>query len=169
MDAAKHAPADSDSEQEFVRAFQRLVGTVFRLNGQLLSTAEKISADLDVSTSRWQAIAAIRKKSLTVSQIARRIGVSRQSARQTVQKLAESGLVELQANPDHRRSQLVGLTASGRATMEILRERQTQLTHSFTDGMNLTVESVDQLAAQLEALREHARQLEVQDNDATTA
>jgi DNA-binding MarR family transcriptional regulator len=154
------APDDSELEQDFVRAFQRLVGAVFRLNGQLIRTAESLSADLDISTNRWQAIATIRAQPLTVSQIARRIGVSRQSARQTVLKLEQSGLVELQPNPDHRRSQLVALTEAGTEIMEILRERQSRLTHSFTDGLGVTVGSIDRLTDKLEELREHAAELE---------
>jgi DNA-binding MarR family transcriptional regulator len=158
------APDDSELEQDFVRAFQRLVGAVFRLNGQLLRTAESLSADLDISTNRWQAIATIRTQPLTVSQIARRIGVSRQSARQTVQKLVQSKLVELRPNPDHRRSQLVTLTEAGAEIMEILRERQSRLTHSFTDGLGVTVGSVERLTDKLEQLREHAAELDAAEN-----
>lgn len=158
------APNESEQEQEFVRAFQRLVGAVFRLNGQLLRTAESLSTDLDISTNRWQAIATIRRQPLTVSQIARRIGVSRQSARQTVLKLEQSGLVKLQPNPDHRSSQLVTLTEAGAEIMEILRERQSRLTHSFTDGLGMTVGSVDRLTDKLEELRGHAAELDSGEN-----
>jgi len=160
-------PADTkQSEEEYVRAFQRLVGAVFRLNGQLLSTAEGLSKDLEISTGRWQAIAAIRHQPLTTSQLARRIGISRQSARQTVQKLEAGGLVELTENPDHRRSQLILLTERGTEVMDILRERQSKLTHFFTDGAGLDIGSIDDLTAQLENLRVHAEEAETQ-NDLT--
>lgn len=158
------ASRDGDDEQGFVLAFQRLVGAVFRLNGQLLKTAEGLSADLEVSTGRWQAIGAIRHQSMTVSQIARRIGVSRQSARQTVQQLEQSNLVEFKNNPDHRRSPLVKLTADGIEVANVLRDRQAKLTHRFTDGLNLTVGSIEQLTEQLEELRVHAEALDVQDH-----
>jgi len=151
---------EGEIDQEFVRSFQRLVGAVFRLNGQLLKTAEGLSADLDVSTTRWQAISVIRHQPLTVSQIARRIGISRQSARQTVQRLEESGLVEFSANPDHLRSPLLTLTDEGNTVMEVLRKRQDRLTHRFTDGLGMSIESIDQLTEQLEKLRAHAEELD---------
>jgi DNA-binding MarR family transcriptional regulator len=145
---------------EFVRAFQRLVGEVFRLNGQLLSAADRLSGDLNVSTARWMTIAVIRNQPMTAAQIGRRLGVSRQNARQTVQRLQEQGLVELQDNPDHARSPLVALTALGEETMAALRERQIELTHRFTDGLGFSVARIDKLTADLERLRSHAEALD---------
>jgi len=46
------SPITNDNEQDFVRSFQRLVGSVFRLNGQLLATAEGLSADLMGTTAQ---------------------------------------------------------------------------------------------------------------------
>ena len=145
---------------EFVRAFQRLVGEVFRLNGQLLSTADKLSRDLNVSTSRWMTIAVIRNQPMTAAQIGRRLGVSRQNARQTVQRLEEQGLVELRDNPDHARSPLVALTKQGEATMAALRERQVEITRRFTEGMGFSVARIDKLTADLERLRSHAEEMD---------
>jgi len=154
------APAGHpDSDLEFVRTFQRLVGAVFRLNGQLLDTAASLSADLNISTTRWQAIAAIRNQPLTVPQIARRIGISRQSARQSIQHMEDSGIVRLRDNPDHARSSLVELTADGREKMDILRDRQIQLTQRFTKGTGMSSADIEELTEQLEKLRTHAEEL----------
>jgi DNA-binding MarR family transcriptional regulator len=97
---------------------------------------------------------------MTAAQIGRRLGVSRQNARQTVQRLQEQGLVELQDNPDHARSPLVALTALGEETMAALRERQIELTHRFTDGLGFSVARIDKLTADLERLRSHAEALD---------
>jgi DNA-binding MarR family transcriptional regulator len=159
--ATPNAPG---GEPDFVTAFQRLIGAVFRLNGHLLKTAESLSADLDISTGRWTALGAIRHKPMTVSQIARRIGVSRQSARQTVQRLEQGDLIVYKTNPDHRRSPLVVLTAAGADVVDVLRERQANLTNRFTKGLGLTADSIDDLTARLENLRVHAEELDEQDN-----
>ena len=50
---------------------------------------------------------------LTVPQIARRMGLTRQSVHATVKRLMVDGLVELEPNADHRRSQLVRMTEQG--------------------------------------------------------
>jgi len=141
---------------EFVKAFQRFVGEVFRLNGQLLSTADMLSKDLEVSTARWQTIAAIRNEPLSVAAIARRLGLSRQSVQQTVNRLEKQDIVEFTENPDHRTSPLVQLTDRGEEIMETLRERQTRLTAYFTRDLGYSAEEVEQLSQQLRDMRAHA-------------
>lgn len=145
---------------EFVRAFQRLVGEVFRLNGQLLATADLLSKDLEVSTARWQTLAVIRYEPITVAALSRRLGLSRQSVQQTVNRLVKQGLVEFTDNPDHRTSPLTRLTGRGREIMEILLDRQTRLTAQFTGGLGYTVDEIDHLTNQLRHMREHARQID---------
>lgn len=141
---------------EYVRAFQRLVGEVFRLHGQLLTTADKLAKDLKISTARWQLIATIRNQPMTAAQIARRIGISRQGTQQTVNRLLRQHLVELLPNSDHRRSPLVALTDTGQATMDVLRERQCFLTDAFTRDLGLSLEQVEAMTLHLTDLREQA-------------
>jgi len=156
--------ADSETDfipsVEFVRAFQRFVGEVFRLNGQLLSTAEALSQDLEVSTARWQTIAVIRNEPQTVAAIARNLGLSRQSVQQTVNRLKKQNIVELIENPNHRTSPLVQLTDQGNHVMDVLRDRQTRLTAFFTGGLGYSVDEIDRLTDELEHLREHAAQID---------
>jgi DNA-binding MarR family transcriptional regulator len=144
---------------EFVRSFQRLVGAVFRLNGQLLSTADTLSKDLEISAARWQTIAVIRNQPSTVSAIARRLGLSRQSVQQTVNRLCEQGITEFVDNPAHKTSQLVRLTEHGNEVMELLRDRQTRLTADFTGGLDLSIDEIDRLTEALERLRKHAEHI----------
>lgn len=145
---------------QFVRSFQRFVGEVFRLNGQLLNTADLLSKDLEVSTARWQTIAVIRNEPLTVSAISRKLGLTRQSVQQTVNRLEKQGLVDFVDNPNHRTSPLVQLTEHGRDVMETLRDRQTRLTAHFTGGLDYTAEEIEQLTEQLRHLREHAESID---------
>jgi DNA-binding MarR family transcriptional regulator len=51
------------------------------------------------------------------SELARRIGISRQAVNQTLGELVERGLVELVPDPASRRSKLVVLTPVGNATV----------------------------------------------------
>jgi len=155
---AKNAarPAPRDDEQEFLRAFQRLIGEVFRLNGQLLATGEQLSGDLDVSPARWQTIAVLRNEPMTVADIGRRLGLRRQSVQRNVNVLRAQGLVEMQPNPRHRRASLVRLTAGGQEMMDILRERQVTLTRLFTESLGLTTADLNDLSKKLRQLREGA-------------
>lgn len=60
----------------------------------------------------------------TVPQIARSKSVTRQHIQTIVDELAASGLVALEANPAHKRSSLVILTAKGRKTFDEMRRRE---------------------------------------------
>jgi DNA-binding MarR family transcriptional regulator len=66
------------------------------------------------SRSRWQVLAALLPGDLTVPQIARRLGVTRQNVQRLADILSEQGLVRFVTNPDHKRSSRLTLTKQGR-------------------------------------------------------
>jgi DNA-binding MarR family transcriptional regulator len=144
---------------DFVDAFQSLVGEVFRLNGALLAAGDRLARDVGVSPARWQTIATIRQQPMTIADIARRLGLTRQSVQRTVKLLIEEGIVEQLPNPGHRRSHLVALTRHGRKVMHQLSERQVPLTGLFTRDQGLSVEDLQQLADQLKTIRETAERV----------
>lgn len=61
---------------------------------------------------------------MTVPQIARDFGVTRQSVQALVDPGAASGLVELTDNPQHRRSRFVDVTEHGRQTFADVHRRE---------------------------------------------
>ena len=137
-------------------AFQHLVGEVFRLNGQLLATAEELARPMGVTPAGWQTIAIIRDEALTASEIGRRLGMRRQSAQHNVNRLVRQGLVDLQPNPGHRRAPLAALTPAGRRTMAALYHLQGELAARFTRGLRLNSADLDAVAHTLRHLRETA-------------
>lgn len=68
--------------------------------------------------ARWQALWTAASGSFSVPQIARRLGVTRQSVQRLATELAEEGLVTFETNPDHKRSPIVALTATGRDKLD---------------------------------------------------
>lgn len=90
--------------------------SVFRANGLLIAAGDELTAEHGLTSARWQVLAALHQQNrpLTVPQIARRRGITRQSVHASVNHLLADGLVELVPNDDHRRSQLVCLTDVGR-------------------------------------------------------
>src|ERR687892_441018 len=97
-------------------AATHVILATFRANGLLLAAGDLLAADDGLTSARWQVLGAIAlaERPLTVPQIARRMGLTRQSVHATVKRLARDGLLELGRNADHRRSQLVSLTELGR-------------------------------------------------------
>jgi DNA-binding MarR family transcriptional regulator len=92
-----------------------LVLATFRLNGALLAAGDRLTADQALTAALWQVLGAIvrAERPLSVAQIARRMGLSRQSVHASVRRLRGRGLLEFAPNEDHRRSPLVQLTDAG--------------------------------------------------------
>lgn len=114
-----------------------LLISLFRLNGSLLATGDRLVADLGLTSARWQVlgVAANTPVPLSVASIARNIGLTRQGVRQVVSELVKSGFVSLEPNPHHRRASLVVLTPAGRAVHGAAKERWDRWTQALVDGV----------------------------------
>jgi DNA-binding MarR family transcriptional regulator len=104
--------------------FTKLVLTVFRLNGALVATGDELVGDLGLSTTRWQVLGMVVDGPLTVSGIARRMGLTRQSVQRTANCLVQDGFAEAVANPDHQTAKLYRLTPLGKRVMAEVGLRQ---------------------------------------------
>ncbi|GAC67257.1 MarR family winged helix-turn-helix transcriptional regulator [Gordonia soli] len=87
--------------------------TVFRLNGQFLALAEELAASAGLTATRWQVLGAVLREPASVSEIARIMGITRQSVQRTADLLVADGLAEYRDNPAHRRAKLVAPTSAG--------------------------------------------------------
>jgi DNA-binding MarR family transcriptional regulator len=140
-----------------VTATQVILST-FRANGLLLAAGDLLAADDGLTSARWQILGAIAlaNRPLTVPQIARRMGLTRQSVHATVKRLVRDGLLELAPNADHRRSPLVRLTEPGRATYSAIDRRQAAWVNGLAGGighsdLETTARVLVQLCRRLEA------------------
>jgi DNA-binding MarR family transcriptional regulator len=140
----------------------KLILSTFRANGLLVDAGDVLSADLGLSSARWQVLGAIAlaERPLTVPQIARRMGLTRQSVHATVKRLVGDGFVELAPNADHRRSPFVALTRSGRAQYEAMDRRQVAWINRLTRGIRRS-----DLAVAGRVLEELCRRLEADEAD----
>ena len=148
-------------------AATQVILSTFRANGLLLAAGDALARDEGMTAARWQVLGAIAlaERPLTVPQIARRMGLTRQSVHTTVRRLVDDGLLELALNADHRRSQLVGLTERGRAAYAAIDARQADWVDRLADGipqseLDTAAQVLDELGRRLEAAsgRRGARQ-----------
>jgi DNA-binding MarR family transcriptional regulator len=116
----------------------QVVLAVFRANGLLLAVGDDLAADEGLTSARWQVLGALAlaERPLTVPQIARRMGLTRQSVHATVKRLVRDRLVELAPNADHQRSQLVCLTEIGQARYAAIDGRQALWVNRLADGIS---------------------------------
>jgi DNA-binding MarR family transcriptional regulator len=105
-------------------ALTHLVLEVFRLNGRLLAAGDRMTRPAGQTSARWQVLGAIDPGPRTVSQIARVMGLTRQSVQRTADRLQSEGIVSYVDNPAHRRAKLVALTARGRSVLAGITRRQ---------------------------------------------
>jgi DNA-binding MarR family transcriptional regulator len=136
----------------------QVILSTFRANGLLLAAGDLLAADQGLTSARWQILGAITlaERSLTVPQIARRMGLTRQSVHATVTRLVRDGLVELAPNADHRRSPLVRITRSGRVAYAAIDKRQAIWVNRLASGIDrsdleTTARVLDELCRRLEA------------------
>src|SRR5215469_15837861 len=89
---------------------------LFRLNGVLLSEGDRITRDLGLSSARWQVLGALElaARPQSVAQIARNMGLTRQSVQRVANDLHDDGLIAFEDNPEHRRAKNAFVTAQGR-------------------------------------------------------
>jgi DNA-binding MarR family transcriptional regulator len=105
-------------------AFQDVLAALFRLHGQVLDAADRMAGDVGLTGARWQVMRVVARRPMTTSQVARRLGLKRQSVQRTVDLLRHDGIVAIEANLDHRRAGLVTLTEAGRGQLAALERRQ---------------------------------------------
>lgn len=97
--------------------FIDLVFEIFRSYGRIMKVGDVMGQPIGLTSSRWQVMGSLKHNKASVSDIARYMGLQRQSIQRTIDLLRREGLVELIDNPKHRRSKLVALTPSGWKTI----------------------------------------------------
>jgi DNA-binding MarR family transcriptional regulator len=141
------------------KVFTELVLEVFRFNGRLVFEGDRMTKALGLSTARWQTLGAIAlaESPLTVAEIARNMGLQRQSVQRTVDVLVNAGMVATQENPNHQRARHVLFTRKGRAAYAEAIVRQ-------TDWANKTGAAVPegQLRSAVQTLRALRERLEIE-------
>jgi DNA-binding MarR family transcriptional regulator len=121
-------------------AATEVVLSTFRANGLFLAAGDLLAAEEGLTSARWQVLGALALagRPLTVPQIARRMGLTRQSVQASVNRLLGDGLVDTAENPDHRRSPLIRPTDRGSARYAAVQRRQARWINELAAGMQVS-------------------------------
>lgn len=130
-----------------------LILDLFRLNNRLLTSGDRLVSGLGLTSARWQILGAIvgAERPEPVAWLARNLGANRQNVQRIVNDLKRGGIVTFQANPHHRRAQLVMLTDKGRQTFDAAMSLQAPWINALSDG--LVVRDIEATHRVLTALR----------------
>ncbi len=133
--------------------------TSFRLNGQLLALAEELARPAGLTAAWWQVLGAALSGPRSVSDIARVMGLTRQSVQRIADLLVERGMAEYSDNPVHRRAKLVGPTEAGLAAVRAIDPQHATAARALADevgaerlrevleGMHELSDALDRMAA----------------------
>jgi DNA-binding MarR family transcriptional regulator len=138
-------------EQELLSG---LAKASFRLNGQFMALAEQLARPAGLTGTRWQVLGSVLDDPLSVADIARRIGVTRQSVQRVADDLVKQGLAEYLENPAHRRAKLLHPTDHGRDAVRRIGPSHAALAERLAEqvGENNLRDALDALDTLLDAL-----------------
>ena len=103
------------------------------LDSVALGLRQRLEGQRGVATGESRLLRLLSEHTnLTVPQLARLRGTSRQNIQILVNRLASEGCVELSGNPAHKRSAFVRLTEQGRARLIVAEDQEQRLQRELT-------------------------------------
>lgn len=140
-----------------IEAVTALILETFRLNGRLLAAGDALVGGLGLTSARWQVLGAIAAESspLSVAQVARAMGLTRQAVQRLANDLAREGLVRFAPNPHHRRAKLIVMTPLGQSAYDAAMRRQAPWAQALAQGL-----SAERIGAATAVLRQLRHRLE---------
>jgi len=105
-------------------AFSSLAILILRVNGYLIAAGDVLSRPAGQTSARWQVLAAVEHAPATVAQIARVLGLTRQSVQRVADVLTQELLTAYDENPAHRRAKLLRLLPKGRSALRKIQAAQ---------------------------------------------
>jgi DNA-binding MarR family transcriptional regulator len=134
-------------------ALTNLMLDLFRLNSLLLTAGDRLVARLGLTSARWQILGAIvgAERPQPVAWLARDLGANRQNVQRIINDLHKDGFVKFEANPHHRRAQLVVLTEKGKRTFDAAMALQAPWINGLSEG--LAVKDIETVHRVITAVR----------------
>ena len=101
-----------------------LIVPVIQLRAHFTRAGEAIARVGGQTLAHWLVLESAASQPVTVVQIARQLGLTRQSVQRVADLLERDGLIEYVDNPEHQRSKLIRLTAGGQQTLRVIQAKQ---------------------------------------------
>ncbi len=113
-------------------ALTDLIRAVFRMSANAQKTGTRLTKGLGLTNARWQMLGELHaiEERVTVSQLARHMGLTRQAVQRLADDMARDGLLEFLANPTDARAMHLVLTETGAAVYRHSLEGEWQWTNA---------------------------------------
>jgi DNA-binding MarR family transcriptional regulator len=133
-------------------AFTDLIRAILRTNATVQKSGTRLMRGTGITNARWQTLSelfAIDRR-VTVSELARYMGLTRQAVQRLADDMARDGLVEFAKNPSDARAMHLLLTEAGKAKYDDALAREWQWTNAIAQDFD--AEQLDRAVALLEAI-----------------
>jgi DNA-binding MarR family transcriptional regulator len=101
-----------------------LIVPVIQLKAHFTRAGEGIAKTSGQTLARWLVLETVAEGPATVAQVARSLGLARQSVQRVADLLERDGLTEYTENPEHQRSQLIQVTDRGQHALGAIQAEQ---------------------------------------------
>lgn len=147
------------SELDFKSPIDALSFAVFRAHAALIAAGDNLCAPYGMTSARWQVLGALAlsPEPVTVAQVARLLGLTRQAVQRVVNDLEQAGAVTLEENPAHKRARFVVLTESGRQIYQAITADWTKISETLKAALSDT--DLPGVIACLEGLKDELHRL----------
>ena len=115
-----------------------LVLEIFRVNAALIGSGDQLVNDLGLTSARWKVLGALALSgnAMTVAQIAKMMGQTRQGVQRLADLMAQDGLIVYRDNPLHKKAKLAELTPRGRKLYAQADNRQVPWAENLAEGLS---------------------------------
>ena len=148
----KNVPFYHHQKTPASNALTDLIRTVLRMNATVQKSGTRLMRGTGITNARWQTLSELcaLEKRVTVSELARHMGLTRQAVQRLADDMANDGLVEFIANPGDARAMHLLLTEAGKAAYEDTLEREWQWANAIAEDFD--AEQITRAVALLEAI-----------------
>lgn len=108
---------------DLAEQYRLLIADVYELAGASRRTSEAVAREHGQTVARWHVMSVLDGAELSAAQIARRLGLTRQSVARVVDELVAGGQARKRSNPSDARAPLLSLTGRGRTTLRAIVDR----------------------------------------------
>lgn len=131
-------------------ALRELTLNLLELESAMQDKAVELTRPYGQTPARWKVLTASVENRLTVPQIARRMGLTRQAVQTIAHALVKEQLAEFIENPDHKSSPYLQPTAKGKKLDDNITRKYVEWSNRFAKLFHKT--ELDQCAATLKSL-----------------
>lgn len=137
------------------RLLTEVILETFKLNGLLVSAGDQLTKELGLTSARWKVLGALSNDAepLTVPDIARRMGQSRQAVQRLANEMIKDELIAPQHNPQHERAKLLLLTQKGEDAYKNIMDKQIPWANAIAN--DITEADLQTVASTLKKLNDH--------------